>query len=330
MENYYNTLEGVLNHTNTLENVHKLVRERHIAGYDRKERLEQFIIFGKYVLDTCGNCGTIIEESIKDIPIVIKYDNYKKYSENLSYSFETKIGPNDKVCPVCRKSWGLHNIDDVHRTIETELIKYENTDGKTIKEILEVLNYDTSKRWFVGFNDEFIKNKKYIDLTPWKEGADYPKNKHGWIGKRERPELDENYILEEGDELHCFYYEYYHKDCFKNKNNFETENKFRKVFKDAGIVVDDFENIENEYCKCILCSDWFKVETLSGVFEIGWRKRVINIKFSGWKDEKHTSFTELFKDENVTVGKDYIHAWGYEKATEYLKRIAIDIRGNLK
>lgn len=61
---------------------------------------------------------------------------------------------------------------------------------------------------------------------------------------------------------------------------------------------------------------WFIVTTPIGHIKIGWRKRVINI------DWTHTTQKEcacnLFPNEDVTKGEYYIHAWGYEKAKEYL------------
>jgi hypothetical protein len=84
--------------------------------------------------------------------------------------------------------------------------------------------------------------------------------------------------------------------------------------------------IENGYDKSIP-SPWFKVYTTKGPITIGWRKRVINID---WNESDIKALpTDLFPDEDVTMGgkfgeskKDqYIHAWGYEKAKEYLTKI---------
>jgi hypothetical protein len=50
---------------------------------------------------------------------------------------------------------------------------------------------------------------------------------------------------------------------------------------------------------------------------IGWRKRVINIRLHHEKID----FTQLFTEENTTKGIDFIHAYGYDKTEEYLKKI---------
>lgn len=74
--------------------------------------------------------------------------------------------------------------------------------------------------------------------------------------------------------------------------------------------------IPNEYSKSDIHSPWLIVTTKIGHIKIGWRKRVINIDWSKStvKDDAET----LFPGEDVTKYEQSIHAWGYEKAKEYL------------
>ena len=64
---------------------------------------------------------------------------------------------------------------------------------------------------------------------------------------------------------------------------------------------------------------WFNITTKVGIIKIGWRERVINIDWSD-SDVKIKSM-DLFPDEDTTRGDQYIHAWGYEKAKEYIDKI---------
>lgn len=64
---------------------------------------------------------------------------------------------------------------------------------------------------------------------------------------------------------------------------------------------------------------WFKVTTTKGRIIIGWRRHVINIDWSELDNKKKAE--ELFASEDVTKGDYDIHAWGYEKAKEYISKI---------
>jgi hypothetical protein len=61
-------------------------------------------------------------------------------------------------------------------------------------------------------------------------------------------------------------------------------------------------------------ADWLLLKTNIGLIKIGWRKRVIQID---WSDTK----IEMLIDDDVTKGKDFCHAWSYEKAIEYLNKL---------
>lgn len=82
-----------------------------------------------------------------------------------------------------------------------------------------------------------------------------------------------------------------------------------------------FEEVPNQYCRrhCCLGRPWLKVKTKIGDIVIGWRKRVINIDW-GDSDQEATG-DQMFPNENVTKDKTYIHAWGYDKAKEYIDKI---------
>ncbi len=76
----------------------------------------------------------------------------------------------------------------------------------------------------------------------------------------------------------------------------------------------------NGYCSDWCCRDrpWFLVTTKRGRIEIGWRKRVIHIC---WDDGNTIARTaaEIFPNEDVTKSGNMIHAWGYDKAREYIR-----------
>jgi predicted metal-dependent RNase len=81
------------------------------------------------------------------------------------------------------------------------------------------------------------------------------------------------------------------------------------------------KEVPNEYCNCHICKHmpWFIITTNKGNIKIGWRKRVLCINW----DQSGISKTaeELFSEEQTTKFDKTIHAWGYEKAKEYLEKI---------
>lgn len=105
-----------------------------------------------------------------------------------------------------------------------------------------------------------------------------------------------------------------------NRRNKTIEN-LKNLFTNAVY----FKEIPNEYWRendpYGWASPWFLVTTTKGVIKIGWRKRVIQIDWS--QSDIESTANGLFPDENVTKFDRTIHAWGYEKAKEYLDRILL-------
>jgi hypothetical protein len=56
-------------------------------------------------------------------------------------------------------------------------------------------------------------------------------------------------------------------------------------------------------------------------FKLGWRKRVISIDWS----RTNVSLPDLFEGEDVTRDDTMIHAWGYDKCAEYLKKLVPEL-----
>ncbi len=81
------------------------------------------------------------------------------------------------------------------------------------------------------------------------------------------------------------------------------------------------EEIPNGYCSSYCCKHlpWFVITTSIGRFEIGWRKRVLSIDWS--KTIVKELGINIFPNEKVTVGTDYIHAWSLEDAERYIANI---------
>lgn len=117
----------------------------------------------------------------------------------------------------------------------------------------------------------------------------------------------------------CKYIAMQDKDLIENSK--KTIDNLKSLF-DNPIYV---KEIPNEYYNkySYLAVPWLLVTTTKGIIKIGWRSKVINIDWS--ESDVLSTAEDLFPDENVTKGDytnwRYIHAWGYDKAREYISKI---------
>jgi hypothetical protein len=99
----------------------------------------------------------------------------------------------------------------------------------------------------------------------------------------------------------------------------EEKERLIALFGDKKIFVSEIPNGYDPESWYYSRFPWFIVTTEKGHIKLGWRKRVIEID---WTDSiiKHEA-EYLFPDEDVTKGEKYIHAWGYDKAQEYINKL---------
>lgn len=326
---WYNSKRGIKGALTSLDDFIELVSERRNAGYRKKERLNEFYVLGRYYMDACGNChkifGWIPKEKFPGISNVITSDelweHIKRCIENpdeisISSGANSDL-PIDKVtCPVCKKGWTIDNCHDTVVHGATVVFPLTEFVGKTLGDVKNHYKAKTDARYLMQ-DDILIRNDKYIDLTLNPDFPTLKTNELGWVGSREG--INDKHIIEEGDEGHFNVWKYYHGMCNNLNLAFKEEKEFREVFKTAGFNFVCLHHLPNEYCPCDKCAPWFRVKTEIGAITIGWRKRVINIDWSEIDSDK--DIISLFRGENVTKGNYSIHAWGWDKATEYLSKI---------
>lgn len=333
---WYDTKRGIKGALASLNDFMELVSERHKAGYDRGERMNEFYVLGRYWMDTCGNCGKISgwipKEQVPDLPGVMTREEFWDYvKENIPDADKVCIssGANSElpydgvICPVCEKGWTIQNCHDTVPVHKTEVYPLADFIGKTLSDVKEHLAKKTDALYRMQ-DDIMIRNDRFIDLSPkypnpkadWEKGI--VKNEQGWVSARDG--IDDGYIIKGGDEGYFNVWTYYHGECNRLHLARREEMKFREIFESAGYRYVILHQIPNKYCPCRVCAPWFRVDTELGTFEIGWRKRVININWSNVSSDGR-NLISLFRKEDVTKGSDYIHAWSWEKAQEYLSKI---------
>lgn len=332
----YDTKQGIVASLVSLESFLDLIHARHQAGYDREERLNEFYVLGRYFLDTCGNCcratGWIPKDKLPNIPDVLTKDEFWAYIRNnaldlpdFSISFDMNSGlPNENVvCPVCKKTWQIGNCHDTVVWHDTKDLPLSEFVGKTLGEVKAAYASRTDCIYRMQ-PDILIRNDRFIDLSPaypgeteeWKRSA--VKNEGGWVSEKDG--IGDDYVIQAGDEGFFNVWTYYHGACNQLQRAFSEEQKFREVFQKAGFQYLILEHLPNQYCPCERCAPWFKVRTELGTILIGWRKRVISINWSEASNDGE-DILALFRGEDVTKSPTLIHAWGWDKATDYLTRI---------
>lgn len=100
----------------------------------------------------------------------------------------------------------------------------------------------------------------------------------------------------------------------------EEHDKLMACFPEGMAIL--AEELPNGYCPRWCCSmrPWYRVTTQYGIFTIGWRKRVIEIS---WDAKVASTADVMFPDETSTKFDHTIHAWDYEKAKQYIKRLTV-------
>lgn len=134
--------------------------------------------------------------------------------------------------------------------------------------------------------------------------------------------------VEDIKENPCVYIkgEYYHDSCWRNYRRLLEVDRLTRCLME--IVYDSteytFELLPNGYCNdsCFSHIPWILFHTVDGDIIIGWRKRVISIE---WQENYKPFKMNIFRSHKGTKwrekGKRGIHAYGDDKAIEYLKKV---------
>lgn len=217
--------------------------------------------------------------------------------------------------------WTIEDCHNTHIKHHIEFIPLTDFAGKTLDYVKQVFGRKRLAAYRMQ-PDILIRNDRFINLTPKSDFPSLKVNGRGWVGQCDG--IDDNYIIQEGDEGFFNVWQYFHRECNRKYLAKNERVYFTEILSQAGFDAFRLLETKNHYCECEVCAPWYRAQTPFGEILIGWRKRVIHVDWSKTgKDLLH-----LFKDEDVTKDKYYIHAWGKEKAIEYLNRIRESIAAN--
>jgi hypothetical protein len=327
----YDSSAGIESYLTDLDGLNRLMAHRMRAGYDRKEHLREFVIMGRWATDSCGNFGRCTfagankpVEIPKHMPKVLTRDAAFNYFGSLTgtqvsmTTYHTSdVPPSHVICPMCKKAWALANAHDTFVTHADRTVPL--TVGKTIADRQK--DWDSDPEGVFRFNPEpSVRNDKFVDPNPHPEFKNEKVNEGGW--RYHHPPfnhevLSRAYVAEEGDEASITVFTFHHKRCWELMKARNERKYFEDIFDRAGLKPMVLDEIPNGYCPCERCAPWYVAKFPLGDIKIGWRKRVISID---WSSTGH-DLLKLFKDEPVTKEPGLVHAYGTDKAVDYLSRI---------
>jgi len=239
----YNSLASIQKRIKTLKGLKDLIDARHKAYYERKEDLKQFLILGTWHLDTCGNCWTIIGESLDVEPVIdLEFSGFPKRS----FSLHNSIVPAHVKCFKCRQPFSIKDAKTIiKKRLQPQIVDLSKYIGQSIKEVKEIYKNKTDAQYYIR-NESGLQNDKFID-TRIKEGCTVLEENHGgWI------DFPPDYIIDKGDKTETEIFAYYHKKCFE-KSIIDQAETFRKT---KGKDADHFKNLAGD----VYCDYWIKAE----------------------------------------------------------------------
>jgi hypothetical protein len=326
-DSLYNTKLGIMSMVTTLDGLNRLQSLRHEAGYDRKERLNEFVILGRWFTDSCGNFGKIIDkfipaEEIADIPPVLTREEFWALVSrrdladvSLVNQMNSDIPPVEIRCGFCGDPWSIRDCHNVVVTHETQVLPLSELVGSPLSLVRDVYAKRSDANYFM-YGELVVCNDHYIDLSPNPEYPSLSVNSAGWVRRSKGP--DWNYVVQKGDKGYFNVWTYYHTGCYKAWLEKQEREYFSQIFEAAGFRVRSLQTIPNQRnTRDELARPWFEVDTSLGQIAIGWRKRVISID---WSDTGR-DLSYLFSESSRTYGAKYVHAGSGEEAILFLKRI---------
>lgn len=343
----YDTVDGIHRHLKRgLAGLNDLAKVRREAYYGRRERLNDFLVNGVWNFDSCGNLGRINEVASKDytkrhanirafmadvgleLPDVISFSDFWELVKDHKVSVSTRHGhflPSAKVvCVECKRGWLAENAHECVVVSDATTESGEQYVGRTLADVRASYDARTDGDWLMSY-EAMVRNDEWIDMNPVPGYDTLVQNERGWAGAhgnahaaRHGVTVDPDvYVVKKGDDLSWHVWFYRHPECNRKWRAEGMVSKVTEAFSAAGYTTVQVTPIDNRYCPCEACSPWCAVETEVGLIVVGQRKRVLNVDWSSTGED----LLELFKGEEVTKDASYIHAWGWEKATDYLRRI---------
>lgn len=311
----YDTREGIATYLDSVASLERLRSERSAAGYGRRERLAEFCVLGRWYLDSCGNFSLLIDEgrrgyrspaSLGKCPPVMTADELELFMRGESFAFAAawSFPPAYAKCTECGDGWTIENCHEFQSRQAHEEASLEAWVGQPLSTVTRIPDL-VGKLWHRVEQDTVYSDVHQGETQSGSNGKPWYR-------------VLKDHIIQPGDRAMLETMLFMHKACAARRTQRLSREEMTGAFRKAGFPQAQLLSIPNEYCPCDTCPPWYRVQVDDLTpFTIGWRKRVISIDWS----ETTVDLLHLFEGEDVTKERHLIHAWSYDKASEYLAKI---------
>lgn len=142
----YDTYPGLHRALTSLEELNDTLRQRHNAGYNGGERLFEWVILGRFYLDSCGNAMKYVGDHIPavmfpGIPEVLDRQAFFEYVQrnlpgqecpSFTASMGDDIPPANLICPECGARWTVKDCHDTVVSHETRVVSLKDFVGRPL------------------------------------------------------------------------------------------------------------------------------------------------------------------------------------------------------
>ncbi len=339
---WYDSKEEIVHAITSLDRFAHLAEERHCAGYDREETLSEFYVFGgRFRLDRCGNTlrasADPLPERFRVLAPVLTHDEFWQFHSecrvhdpridtSVSYSLMRSSIPTEMLrCGHCNHYWKAQNAYDTYVEASTQVCSLNEFMGSTLADVHEAY-FAKRDVQYVMQPEMLLRRDEWIDHSlkyphprhSWERDAVV--NKAGWRGKDDG--VNGATIIKRGDETYFNIRTYFHTECFALSLAAKTQKEFHDIFVAAGFIDPVLTAVPNEYGSQSYRGPWYTVPMeVGGVLRVGWRKRVIEIDWSGCHSKLHHRLAALFAKEETTHTERIVHANDSTHAVDCLSRI---------
>lgn len=115
----YDTHVGIAAQLGSLGDFLDLAQERSHAGYRRRERLNQWVVLGRYLFDTCGNLGILVEDERRIAfdprrvePVLTSEAFHTPERGTVSFAMCGRHPTTESRCVECDMGWEIESLHD--------------------------------------------------------------------------------------------------------------------------------------------------------------------------------------------------------------------------